>query len=137
MAPPGECLKGAGTTPRRKHTEALESQIERFAPGFHARILARHVPTPADLECRNPNLVGGDVGGGAMDLRQTLFRPMRVLYRTPVKGVSLCSSSTPLAEGCTGCADITRREGYPASRNFPLTSLLQSRNDVCGTLDLP
>jgi phytoene dehydrogenase-like protein len=83
-------------------TEAIESQIERFAPGFRARILARHVMTPADLERRNPNLVGGDVGGGAMDLRQTLFRPTRLLYRTPIKGVYLCSSSTPPGGGVHG-----------------------------------
>jgi len=76
-------------------TDAIESQVERYAPGFRARILARHVLTPAMLEKRNPNLVGGDVGGGAMTLRQTLFRPTPSLYRTPIQGVYLCSSSTP------------------------------------------
>jgi phytoene dehydrogenase-like protein len=76
-------------------TEAIESQVERFAPGFRGRIVARHVLTPEGLERRNPNLVGGDVGGGAMTLRQTLFRPTRMLYRTPLKGVYLCSASTP------------------------------------------
>lgn len=93
-------------------TEAIESQIERFAPGFRARILARHVMTPADLERRNPNLVGGDVGGGAMDLRQTLFRPTRLLYRTPIKGVCLCSSSTPPGGGVHGMC------GYHAVRGM-------------------
>src|SRR6185436_1935431 len=54
---------------------AIEDQIERFAPGFRARILARHAMNPAALERHNPNLVGGDIGGGAMSLRQTLLRP--------------------------------------------------------------
>lgn len=76
-------------------TEAIESQIERFAPGFRRRILARHVLTPAALERRNANLVGGDIGGGAMDLRQLFLRPTRLMYRTPLDGVYLCSSSTP------------------------------------------
>jgi phytoene dehydrogenase-like protein len=76
-------------------TDAIESQVERFAPGFRARILGRHILTPADLERRNPNLVGGDIGGGAMDLRQFFLRPNRHLYRTPLPGVYLCSSSTP------------------------------------------
>ena len=55
--------------------DAIESRIERFAPGFRARILARHVLTPAGLELLNPNLAGGDSIGGAMDLRQCFFRP--------------------------------------------------------------
>ena len=83
-------------------TDAIESQIERFAPGFRARILARHVLTPAALELLNPNLVGGDITGGAMDLRQCLLRPTRLLYRTPLKGVWLCSSSTPPGGGVHG-----------------------------------
>ena len=77
------------------YTEAIESQIERFAPGFQSRILARHVLTPAAFEQRNPNLVGGDLGGGASDLRQFFLRPTRMLYRTPLRGVYLCSASTP------------------------------------------
>ncbi len=76
-------------------TEAIESQVERFAPGFRARILARHVFTPAGLERYNANLVGGDVGGGSADLGQFFLRPNRHLYRTPLEGVFLCSSSTP------------------------------------------
>ena len=76
-------------------TERIESQVERFAPGFGARILARHTMAPADLERHNANLVGGDITGGAQHLRQLILRPTRQFYRTPLKGVYLCSSSTP------------------------------------------
>ncbi|MGD0363798.1 MAG: NAD(P)/FAD-dependent oxidoreductase [Bryobacteraceae bacterium] len=76
-------------------TERIESQIERFAPGFRACILARHSMTPADLERHNANLIGGDITGGAQDLPQLVLRPTRLLYRTPLDGVYLCSSSTP------------------------------------------
>jgi phytoene dehydrogenase-like protein len=83
-------------------TEAIERQIERFAPGFRARILARHVLTPAKLEARNANLVGGDIAGGSTDLAQILFRPNWRRYRTPLRGVYLCSSSTPPGGGVHG-----------------------------------
>ncbi len=76
-------------------TDAIEQQVERFAPGFRDRILARHVFTPASLERYNANLVGGDVGGGAVNLRQFFLRPNWHLYRTPLANVFLCSSSTP------------------------------------------
>lgn len=76
-------------------TEAIESQIERFAPGFRTHILARHTRTPAALESENANQVGGDIAGGSMDIRQYFFRPNRWLYRTPIANVYLCSSSTP------------------------------------------
>jgi phytoene dehydrogenase-like protein len=76
-------------------TAAIEDQVERFAPGFRDRILARHALTPADIERRNPNMVGGDVGGGANTLGQLIFRPTLSAYRTPRKGVYLCSASTP------------------------------------------
>lgn len=76
-------------------TAAIEDQVERFAPGFRARVLARHTMGPGELERRNANLVGGDIGGGAMELRQVLVRPTMGLYRTPRAGVFLCSSSTP------------------------------------------
>ncbi len=77
------------------YTEAIEDQIERFAPGFRRLILARHTLTPANLEQRNPNRVGGDLNGGAGDLAQFFLRPTRLLYRTPLRGVYLCSASTP------------------------------------------
>jgi len=76
-------------------TDAIEQQVERFAPGFRERILARHVFTPAALEAYNPNLVGGDITGGAMTLGQMVFRPTARLHATPLKNVYLCSSSTP------------------------------------------
>ncbi len=78
-------------------TERIEAQVERFAPGFRDLILARHVLSPAELERRNANLVGGDVNGGAANLGQLFFRPMARLnpYATPVRGLYLCSASTP------------------------------------------
>jgi phytoene dehydrogenase-like protein len=79
-----------------RHVEAIERQIERFAPGFGERILARHVLGPRELEARNPNLVGGDVGGGSYRLRQAVFRPVPSLspYRTPLAGLFLASAAT-------------------------------------------
>ncbi len=73
----------------------MEAQIERFAPGFRARILARHVMGPAELERRDPNLVGGDVGGGSYRLRQIIFRPVPGLspYRTSLRGLYLGSAA--------------------------------------------
>jgi phytoene dehydrogenase-like protein len=76
-------------------TDAVEAQVERFAPGFGSRILKRHVLTAPAMEYHNMNLVGGDINGGSMDLRQLLLRSTRLLYRTPIANVYLCSSSTP------------------------------------------
>ncbi|HTQ53612.1 MAG TPA: NAD(P)/FAD-dependent oxidoreductase [Bryobacteraceae bacterium] len=76
-------------------TDAIESQVERFAPGFRALVLARHTMGPAELEQHNANLVGGDITGGSQDLRQLVLRPTRLLHRTPLRGVYLCSASTP------------------------------------------
>ncbi len=83
-------------------TAAIENQVERFAPGFKKLILARSVRPPALLESHNANLVGGDIGGGANDLRQIFLRPTRSMYKTPVKGLYLCSSSTPPGGGVHG-----------------------------------
>lgn len=80
----------------------IESQIERFAPGFRGTIAARHTMQPADLERHNANLIGGDINGGAADLPQLFLRPTRSLYRTPVPGLYLCSSSTPPGGGVHG-----------------------------------
>lgn len=85
-------------------TSHIERQVERFAPGFRDRILARSIITPADFERRNANLVGGDINGGVMDLRQIVARPVPSLtpYRTPLGGVYLCSASTPPGGGVHG-----------------------------------
>jgi phytoene dehydrogenase-like protein len=82
--------------------EVIESQIERVAPGFRSRILARHAMGTADLEKHNANLIGGDISGGAQDLAQLFLRPTRHLYRTPRQGLYLCSSSTPPGAGVHG-----------------------------------
>lgn len=73
----------------------LEDQIERFAPGFRDCILARRVFSPAALEAMDANLVGGDIGGGAMNLKQVLLRPTLRAYATSARNTYLCSSSTP------------------------------------------
>lgn len=82
--------------------DRIERQVERFAPGFRECILARSVMGPAELEQHNPNLVGGDIGGGAPTPSQLFFRPTARLYGTPLKGVYLCSSSTPPGPGVHG-----------------------------------
>ena len=88
--------------------ERIERQIERFAPGFRDRVLARHVRTAAEAEGDNPNLLGGDVNGGAATLRQTVFRPVARWnpYRTPLEGVYLCSASTPPGGGVHGMCGV-------------------------------
>jgi phytoene dehydrogenase-like protein len=85
-------------------TDRIEAQVERFAPGFRETIVARSALTTADLERHNPNLVGGDITGGAQVLRQVLARPVlsRNPYRTPMTGLYLCSSSTPPGGGVHG-----------------------------------
>jgi phytoene dehydrogenase-like protein len=94
-------------------TDRIEAQIERFAPGFRALVLARSARGPAELERENPNLVGGDITGGAMQLGQLLARPVlrRDPFATPVPGVYLCSSSTPPGPGVHGMC------GYWAARS--------------------
>lgn len=85
-------------------TERIERQIERFAPGFRDLILARHTMSPADFEAHNANMAGGDIGGGANDLVQFVFRPVRRWnpYRTPHPRLFLCSSATPPGGGVHG-----------------------------------
>jgi phytoene dehydrogenase-like protein len=85
-------------------TERIEAQVERFAPGFRDRILARHTMGPGAVEAYNPNYVGGDINGGVQDLRQLYTRPVVRLnpYSTPVKGLYLCSSATPPGGGVHG-----------------------------------
>ncbi len=90
-------------------SDRMESQIERFAPGFRDRVLARAVRTAAEAEAHNPNLLGGDVNGGAATLRQSVFRPVPRWnpYATPLEGVYLCSASTPPGGGVHGMCGVS------------------------------
>lgn len=85
-------------------TEAIEDQIERFAPGFRDLILAKSVKTPADLENYNANYIGGDINGGAGNLTQLFTRPVAKInpYAIPANGLYICSSSTPPGGGVHG-----------------------------------
>jgi phytoene dehydrogenase-like protein len=83
-------------------THRVEAQIERFAPGFRDLVIARSAMAPRDLEQHNANLVGGDINGGAAILRQLFFRPTVRLYKTSLKGLYICSSSTPPGGGVHG-----------------------------------
>jgi phytoene dehydrogenase-like protein len=85
-------------------SERIERQIERFAPGFRDRILARAAMSPSELERYNPNYIGGDISGGAHDGLQLLARPTLswMPYATPAKGIFICSSSTPPGAGVHG-----------------------------------
>jgi phytoene dehydrogenase-like protein len=78
-----------------RSVHAIEAQVERFAPGFTDRILARHVLGPDELQARNANLVHGDVGGGSYSGLQSVFRPLPALspYRMPLSGLFLASSA--------------------------------------------
>jgi phytoene dehydrogenase-like protein len=80
----------------------IEAQIERFAPGFRDRVLARSVMSPADIEAHNANLVGGDIGSGIVDLRQFFTRPTWRTYSTPLRGLYICSAATPPGVGVHG-----------------------------------
>jgi phytoene dehydrogenase-like protein len=105
-------------------TERIEAQIERFAPGFRDRILAKSVSGPADLEGQNANLVGVDVSGGYMDLRQLLARPMIRLnpYSTPAEGLYICSSSTPPGGSVHGlCGYFAARAALSRRKRIAMT----------------
>jgi phytoene dehydrogenase-like protein len=114
------CHVPFGCSPRRVRpvadkidmSERIESQIERFAPGFRDCVLARHKMSATDLEKSNPNLAGGDINGGAANLWQLIARPILspTPYRTPLRGIYLCSSSTPPGGGVHGMC------GYHAAR---------------------
>ncbi|MEX0893213.1 MAG: NAD(P)/FAD-dependent oxidoreductase [Gemmatimonadota bacterium] len=97
----------------RDMTRAVERQVERFAPGFRDIVLARSTRDTRQMEAHNPNLVGGDISGGAQDLTQLLFRPAPRLdpYATPVDGLYICSASTPPGGGVHGMC------GYHAARS--------------------
>jgi len=93
-------------------TSAIEDQIERFAPGFRDTILVRAAHDTAALEAHNPNLVGGDIGGGSAAWTQFISRPLLSPrpWATPLPGVYLCSASTPPGAGTHGMG------GYHAAR---------------------
>ncbi|MGE5520426.1 MAG: phytoene desaturase family protein [Candidatus Dadabacteria bacterium] len=93
-------------------TQAIESQVERFAPGFRDLILSRHVMTAAQMEQYNPNYIGGDINGGIIDITQLFSRPALRLspYRTSSEGIYICSSSTPPGGGVHGMC------GYHAAK---------------------
>jgi phytoene dehydrogenase-like protein len=80
----------------------IEAQIERFAPGFRDCILARRPWSSVEMQQCNPNLIGGDLNGGAPTLKQFVLRPTWRRYATPLKGVYICSSSTPPGGGVHG-----------------------------------
>jgi phytoene dehydrogenase-like protein len=94
-------------------TARIEAQIERFAPGFRDRILARHTLAPAQIQAYNANYIGGDINGGVQDLGQLFTRPVARLdpYSTPNQRVYFCSSSTPPGGGVHGMC------GYYAARS--------------------
>lgn len=107
-APPGKhtawayCHVPNGS--REDMTERIEGQVERFAPGFRDRILARHTLDTEAIEAYNPNYVGGDIAAGVQDLRQILARPVARWnpYTTPNRRIFLCSASTPPGGGVHG-----------------------------------
>jgi len=84
-------------------TDRIEAQLERFAPGFKECVLERRVSSPGVLEAMDANLVGGDISGGAMTMRQFVFR---TAYATGTPGVYLCSSSTPPGGGVHGMCGV-------------------------------
>jgi len=98
----GYCHVPAGST--EDMTSRIEAQVERFAPGFRDRILARHTMNSVAMETYNGNYIGGDIGGGVVDMRQLFTRPALRWspYRTSEKGIYICSSSTPPAGGVHG-----------------------------------
>jgi phytoene dehydrogenase-like protein len=83
-------------------TDRIEAQLEQFAPGFRDCVIGRHVSSPATLEAMDANLVGGDINGGELSLRQFFFRPAWGNYSTGAKGLFMCSSSTPPGGGVHG-----------------------------------
>ncbi|MGZ3756501.1 MAG: phytoene desaturase family protein [Mucilaginibacter sp.] len=93
-------------------TDRIENQIERFAPGFKERILARHVMNTQQIQAYNPNYIGGDINGGVLDIGQLFTRPALRWspYRTSAKGLYICSSSTPPGGGVHGMC------GYHAAK---------------------
>ncbi|MNI67787.1 hypothetical protein D3C73_1234380 [compost metagenome] len=93
-------------------TSLIESQVERFAPGFKDLILAKHTMNTEQMEAHNRNYIGGDINGGILDLGQLFTRPALRWspYKTSAKGLYICSSSTPPGGGVHGMC------GYNAAK---------------------
>jgi phytoene dehydrogenase-like protein len=114
-------------------TPRIEAQIERFAPGFRDLVLARSTRTAADEEAENPNYVGGDITCGAQTVRQVLARPVPRWnpYRTPLRGVYLCSAATPPGPAvhgrCGELAALTALRDVFGVRELPDLSALRAR----------
>ena len=120
------CHVPAGST--RNMTEIIESQVERFAPGFRDMILAKQEMNTEQIEAYNPNYIGGDINGGVIDIGQLFTRPALRLspYKTSAKGLYICSSSTPPGGGVHGMcgyhaakralADIFKLKAAPLNR---------------------
>ncbi|RWY53670.1 phytoene desaturase family protein [Mucilaginibacter gilvus] len=107
-------------------TGAIESQIERFAPGFKERILAKHTMDTAQMEEYNPNYIGGDINGGVIDIRQLFTRPaLRYSpYKTSADGIYLCSASTPPGGGVHGmCGYWSAKKALKDVFNISVDSL--------------
>jgi phytoene dehydrogenase-like protein len=117
------CHVPSGST--RDMSEEIENQIERFAPGFRSHILLRHSTNAQQMELYNPNYVGGDINGGVQTIDQFFTRPVAswVPYAIPVKGMYLCSSSTPPGGGVHGMC------GYQAAK----VALKRGKKDHYGT----
>ena len=131
-APPGKhtgyayCHVPAGST--ADQTEAILSQVERFAPGFRDQILAMHRTGPADFQSYNPAFVGGAVTGGMADWRQLFTRPVARLnpYTTPNPRIYLCSAATPPGGGVHGmCGAFAARAALRRMGGIPISSILK------------
>lgn len=85
-------------------TQRIETQVERFAPGFRSRVMARHTMSPSEMEAYNDNYIGGDIAGGVQSFRQLFVRPLGrwSAYSTPLRGLYMCSSSMPPGGGVHG-----------------------------------
>ncbi|HEX2965113.1 MAG TPA: hypothetical protein VHO84_04985 [Syntrophorhabdaceae bacterium] len=100
-------------------TDAIEDQVERFAPGFRLRIKATHAMSPAQMEEYNANYIGGDIVGGVQSFRKLFLRPFGRwrAYSTPARGIYLCSSSMSPGGGVHGmCGHLASKK---ALREIP------------------
>ncbi len=93
-------------------TEAIENQIERYAPGFRDTIISKHTMHAMDFEQYNANYIGGDINGGAQFAKQLFGRPVLRWnpYKIPGSGMYICSSSTPPGGGVHGMSGFHAAE---------------------------